>query len=343
LSIKQVRVGSLVFGGEEIHIQSMLNISPDDIDGNIRQAKALEQAGCAVIRAAVPTATDARLIAALKENLAAPIVADIHFDYRIAIEAAHAGADKLRLNPGNIGADHIKEVASLCLDKHIAIRAGVNGGSLEKTILAKHGAPTAEALAESAMNAAALLEQADFFDIVLSVKSSDVLTTIKTYRILSKISPYPLHVGVTEAGVGNAALIKSAVGIGSLLADGIGDTIRVSLTGDPIAEVYAAKDILTAVGRGDSPEVISCPTCGRTRINVAKLAERVQSALRHKRGRIVVAVMGCAVNGPGEASRADIGVAGGDHEWLLFKKGEIVGKIAEENAFDVLMKEIDNI
>ena len=340
---KQIKVGNLTFGQGKIYIQSMLNARSDDFEGNIAQAKALQAAGCDIIRVAVPDARTVPLIAELKKAVDCPIVADIHFDYRLALASIDAGVDKLRINPGNIGsAERVKALADKAKEHGVPIRIGVNSGSLQKEILAKYGSPTAEALAESALTHAALLEECDFSDIVISIKSSDVATMVKANRIVAAQSDYPLHLGVTEAGTPKAGTLKSAIGIGSLLLDGIGDTIRVSLTGDVLEEVAAARSILSAVGlMPDAPRLVSCPTCGRTKIDVISLAKRVEEALADVRKPITVAVMGCVVNGPGEARGADIGIAGGDGEAVLFKKGEIVRKISESELFDVLMKEIN--
>ena len=319
----------------------MLNVPAQDRERAVNQAKDLEKAGCEIIRAAVPRIEDAGLIADLKNAVNVPIVADIHFDHKIALTCIERGVDKVRINPGNIGgAENVKAVADACRKNGIPIRIGVNGGSLEKEILAKYGAPTAKALAESAQGHIKLLSQCDFDDIVVSLKSSDVRVTIEAYRLLAEQTSYPLHIGVTEAGTERMGIIKSSVGIGSLLCDGIGDTIRVSLTADPIKEVYAAKDILKACGMGGGAEIISCPTCGRTKIDLISLANKVEEMLRDVDKPIKVAVMGCAVNGPGEAREADIGIAGGNGEALLFKKGEILRKIPEEKILEELKKEI---
>lgn len=343
-SKKKVKIGKFTIGGgEPVRVQSMLNTPAGDVQAAVRQAKELEAAGCEIIRATVPNMDAVRTIAVLKENCDVPIVADIHFDYKMALEAVAAGVDKIRINPGNIGSDDkVKAVADACRAHGIPIRIGVNSGSVEKHILAKYGSPTPEALTESALYHASLLEKFDFDDIVISLKSSDVRRTIEAYRLMSQKCDYPLHVGVTEAGTLRMGLIKSAAGIGSLLADGIGDTIRVSLTAPPVNEVYAGYDILKAVGvRSHGPNMVSCPTCGRTRIDLIGLAEKVEDALRTCNKQITVAVMGCAVNGPGEAKEADIGVAGGDGEGLIFKKGVILRKVPEDALFDELMKEIN--
>ncbi|MBQ7687742.1 MAG: flavodoxin-dependent (E)-4-hydroxy-3-methylbut-2-enyl-diphosphate synthase [Clostridia bacterium] len=344
-SIKQVTAGAVrIGGGAKISVQSMLNLPADDIAGSVAQAKELQAAGCDIVRATVPDAAAVKTIAALKENISIPVVADIHFDYKMALEAAAAGADKIRINPGNIGSDdRVKAVADACRQKNIPIRIGVNSGSVEKHILAKYGAPTPEALVESAKYHISLLNKFDFDDIVISLKSSDVPTAVKAYRLMAATSPYPLHIGITEAGTMHMGQIKSAAGLGALLLDGVGDTIRVSLTAPPVQEIYAAKDILRAIGLEKSGvNIVSCPTCGRTKIDLIGLATRVEEALRGCEKNITVAVMGCAVNGPGEAREADVGVAGGDGSGLIFRKGEIIRKVPEEALFDELMKEIFN-
>lgn len=340
--MKQVKVGNCVLGSEKIYIQSMLNIPADDIENSVKQAVELEKAGCEIIRAAVPKIENAALIEALKNAVNVPIVADIHFDYKIALACIEHGVDKIRLNPGNIGsADGVKAVADACRAKNIPIRIGVNSGSLEKNLLEKYGSPTPEALVESALGHAKLLNKFDFDDIVISIKSSNVKLMIEAYRLLAQKTDYPLHLGVTEAGTERMGVIKSAVGIGSLLCDGIGSTIRVSLTAEPIKEVYAAKDILKACGLYEGAEIVSCPTCGRTKIDLISLANEVEKLLANVKKPIKVAVMGCVVNGPGEAREADIGIAGGDREGLIFKKGEILRKVPEEMLLSELKKEID--
>ena len=342
MSAKIVKVGSLELGQGKIYIQSMLSIPAENIEDSVKQAKELEAAGCEIIRAAVPTVKDAALISALKEAVSCPIVADIHFDYKIALECVAAGVDKIRINPGNIGsADRVRAVADACRLKGIPIRIGVNSGSLKKELLEKYGSPTPEALTESALDHVRLLNVCDFDDIVISIKSSNVKNMIAAYRLLAQRTDYPLHLGVTEAGTERMGIIKSAVGIGSLLCDGIGDTIRVTLTADPIREVYAAKDILKACGLGGGAELISCPTCGRTKIDLIPLAGRVEKLLETVDKPIKVAVMGCVVNGPGEAREADIGIAGGNGEGIIYKKGEILRKVPEERLFEELKKEIE--
>ena len=342
---KQVKVGNCLLGGEKIYIQSMLNVRADDIEGNVAQAVRLEEAGCEIVRAAIPDKEAVRLIPAIKEKIHIPLVADIHFDYRLALESVAAGVDKIRLNPGNIGDDsRVKEVAEACKARQIPIRIGVNAGSLEKEILAKYGRPTPEALCESALYHVRLLNRYDFDDIVISIKSSNVPMMAAAYRRMAELCDYPLHLGVTEAGTERMGIIKSAVGIGSLLLDGIGATIRVSLTADPVKEIYAARDILKSIGRYEGgAEIVSCPTCGRTRIDLISLASRVEEALHGCGKNIKVAVMGCVVNGPGEAREADIGVAGGDGCGVLFKKGEILRRVPEEEILPALLEEIEKL
>ena len=328
-----------------ITIQSMLNVPAHDIDGNVRQALKLEKAGCEIIRAAVPDMEAVKTVAALKEKVSVPIVADIHFDYKIALSCADAGVDKIRINPGNIGADeNVRAVANKCNQLSIPIRIGVNSGSVEKHILEKFGGPTPQALAESAMYHVRLLERFDFDNIVISIKSSNVNNMIKAYEIVSELCDYPLHLGVTESGTERSGLIKSSIGIGSLLNRGIGDTIRVSLTADPVKEVYAAYDILKALDiKNDEPTLVSCPTCGRTKIDLISLANEVEGRLRDVHKPIKVAVMGCVVNGPGEAREADIGIAGGDGCGLIFSHGETLRKVPEDKIVQELMKEIEKM
>lgn len=343
---RKIKLGNTTLGGDSpVLIQSMLNVPSTNIDGSVAQAKALAAAGCQVIRFAIPDEAALDLIEPIKNAVDVPLVADIHFNYRLALGAAQRGIDKIRINPGNIGSDdRVKAVADICREKQIPIRIGVNSGSLEKHILAKYGAPTPEAMVESAMYHAALLEKFDFNDIVISIKSSNVPTMIAAYEMAAQRCDYPLHLGVTEAGTERMGIIKSAAGIGSLLCHGIGDTIRVSLTDDPVKEVFAAMDILKAIGlKNDSPYLIACPTCGRTRIDLVGLAKQVEEKLRDVHKPIKVAVMGCVVNGPGEAREADIGIAGGDGEGLLFKKGQILRKVPEDQLQTELMKEIDKL
>jgi len=340
-NVKPVKVGDCVLNGEHIYIQSMLNVPAEDIEGNVRQAVALEQAGCEIIRTAVPNLEAVKLIPAIKEKIHIPLVADIHFDYRIALEAAAAGVDKIRINPGNIGSmERVKKVADVCREKKIPIRIGVNSGSLEKELLKKYGSPTPEALVESALNHAAMLEQFDFDDIVISIKSSDVNRMIDSYRLAAEKCRYPLHLGVTEAGTERMGLIKSAIGIGSLLHDGIGETIRVSLTDDPAREIKAAKDILKSIGKRGGVQIVSCPTCGRTQVDLISLAKQVEEAVENVNKDVKIAVMGCVVNGPGEAREADIGVAGGDGIGILFKHGETLRRVPENEIVPALLEEL---
>lgn len=343
---KQVSVGNVPVGGDApISVQSMLNTPAHDVTASVEQAKRLQACGCDIIRAAVPDMQAVSLIAALKEAVSVPIVADIHFDYKLALESVAAGVDKIRINPGNIGDEsRVKAVADACRLRNIPIRIGVNSGSLEKEILAKYGHPTAEAMRDSALYHASLLEKFDFNDIVLSIKSSDVQTMIRAYELTAAACDYPLHLGVTEAGTQHMGMLKSAVGIGSLLTQGIGDTIRVSLTAAPEEEVSAGIDILRAIGlRADEPRMVSCPTCGRTAIDLIRIANEVEERLRQVHRPIVVAVMGCIVNGPGEAREADIGIAGGKGRAVIFRKGEVIRTVDERDAVEALMQEIQNL
>lgn len=342
--LKNVRVGNLTLDGKRIYIQSMLNVPSTDIDGSVKQAKALEKAGCEIIRAAVPDMDAVRLIPAIKKEVKAPVVADIHFDYRLALAAADAGVDKIRINPGNIGSiDRVKAVVDKCAERKIPIRIGVNSGSLEKELLTKYGSPCSDALVESAMRHVRILEDLGFFDIVISIKSSNVKIMTESYRKLAGICNYPLHLGVTEAGTERMGVIKSAVGIGSLLLDGIGETIRVSLTDDPVLEVRAARDILKAIDKTGGVKIVSCPTCGRTRIDLISLAKEVERATLDIDKDITVAVMGCIVNGPGEAREADIGLAGGDGVAVIFKGDRVIKKVAENEAIKELLDEIKKL
>ena len=343
---KQILVGGVpVGGGAPVSIQSMCSTKTHDVAATVEQILRLEEAGCQIIRVAVPDLAAAKAVGAIKEGIHIPLVADIHFDHKLALEAVAAGADAVRINPGNIGgADRVKAVARACAGKGIPIRVGVNGGSLEKELLAKYGGPTPEALVESAFGHIKLLNRWDFDDIFVSLKTSSVPGTIAAYRKMAAESDYPLHVGLTEAGTPRMGILKSAVGIGGLLALGIGDTIRVSLSADPVEEVYAARDILKAAGvRKDGPELVACPTCGRTRIDLIGLANEVEERLKSVDKPITVAVMGCAVNGPGEASAADVGIAGGVGEGLLFRKGEIVKKVPQEALVDELFALIEEL
>lgn len=342
---RKIKLGNtFIGGGTQVSIQSMLNVPAGDIENSVKQAVALEKAGCEIIRIAVPNMEAVKLISAIKSEIKVPLVADIHFDYKLAIESANAGIDKIRINPGNIGSeDRVKAVANICQSKNIPIRIGVNSGSVEKEILAKYGSPTPQALCESAFYHAKLLEKFDFEDIVISIKSSDVPTMINAYELMSEQSNYPLHLGVTEAGTERMGLIKSSIGIGALLAKGIGDTIRVSLTDEPVKEVIAARDILKSLGLRKGIRFVSCPTCGRTGIDLIGLAKKVEKALENIEKDITVAVMGCEVNGPGEAKEADIGVAGGKGVGLIFKKGKIIKKVDEKDILSELLKEIEKL
>ena len=343
---KQIMVGGVpVGGGAPVTIQSMCNTRTDDVTATVEQILRLEAAGCEIIRVAVPDMAAARAVGAIREKIHIPLVVDIHFDYKLALECVAAGCDAVRINPGNIGGEErVKAVANACKAKGLPIRIGVNGGSLEKPLLAKYGGVTAEALVESAFGHIALLNRYDFDDICVSLKSSSVPITMAAYRLMSEKSNYPLHLGVTETGTPRMGVLKSAVGIGGLLAMGIGDTIRVSLSADPIEEVYAARDILKVSGvRKEGPELISCPTCGRTRIDLIGLAQQVEERLQTVTKPITVAVMGCVVNGPGEASAADVGIAGGDGVGLLFRRGEIVKKVPQEQLVDELFQMIDEL
>lgn len=343
---KLIKIGNRSIGGDsEITVQSMLNVPSTDIEGSVAQAVELEQAGCDIIRLAIPNQEAVQLIPAIKEKVHVPLVADIHFDYKLALESAAAGIDKIRINPGNIGDDsRVKMVADSCRQKKIPIRIGVNSGSLEKHILEKYGKPTPQALCDSALFHAGLLEKFDFDDIVLSMKSSNVEFMVKAYELASEQCQYPLHLGVTEAGTERMGIIKSSIGIGSLLLKGIGDTIRVSLTDSPVKEVYAARDILKSLNLNrEGVRFISCPTCGRTRIDLISLAKQAEELLKDCKKNITVAIMGCIVNGPGEAREADIGIAGGVGQGLIFKKGEIIKKVPEEQLLAALMEEIEKL
>ena len=343
---KKLMVGSVpVGGGTPVTIQSMCNTKTDQVDATVAQIHALEAAGCEIIRIAVPDEAAAMAVDRIKEQITIPLIADIHFNYKLAIMCAERGIDALRINPGNIGGEErVKAVAEACRRKRIPIRIGVNGGSLEKSLRAKYGGVTAEALVESAMGHVKLLNRYDFDDICISVKCSDVPLTMRAYTLLSQQTDYHLHLGVTEAGTPAMGMIKSAMGIGGLLCMGIGDTMRVTLTADPVEEVYAAQRILRAAGlRRDGVNLIACPTCGRTRIDLIPMAEEVERRLAGCKKNITVAVMGCAVNGPGEASAADVGIAGGDGEGLIFRKGEILYKVPQEQLVDALMKEIEKL
>ncbi len=343
---KQINVGGvLVGGGAPVSIQSMTNTRTDDVESTLAQIRALAAAGCQIVRVAVPDMAAAHAVAKIKENSPLPVVVDIHFDYKLALEAIAAGADKVRINPGNIGDEsRVKAVADACRLRNIPIRIGVNGGSMQKSVLAKYGRICPEAMVESAFEHIRLLNQFDFDDICVSLKSSNVPVTMKAYQLMRQASDYPLHIGVTEAGTKRMGTLKSAVGIGGLLALGIGDTMRVSLSDDPVEEVYAARDILKAAGiRHEGAELVSCPTCGRTRIDLISLASEVEERLKTVDKPITVAVMGCVVNGPGEASAADCGIAGGVGEGLLFKKGQIVKKVPQDQLVDELFALIESL
>ena len=337
--------GVTIGGGAAVAIQSMCNTHTEDVAATVAQILRLEQAGCEIVRVAVPTMEAARAIGQIKKAIHIPLVADIHFDYRLALQCAAEGVDKIRINPGNIGSqERVRAVAEACRRHHIPIRIGVNGGSLEKPLLEQYGGVTAQALVDSAMGHVRLLNDCGFDDICLSVKCSHVPTNMQAYTLLSRQTDYPLHLGVTEAGTPEMGVLKSAVGIGGLLCQGIGDTIRVSLTADPVEEVVAAKRILQAIDmRRSGPNLISCPTCGRTKYDMIPIAREVERRLRDCTKPITVAVMGCAVNGPGEARNADVGIAGGDGEGLLFRKGEILYKVPQEHLVDALMAEIEKL
>lgn len=343
---KTVNVGGVLIGGNApISVQSMGCVPSHDVAGTVQQAKELRAAGCDILRIAVPDAEAVRLVDAVKSAVDIPLVADIHFDYRLALDSVAAGVDKIRINPGNIGDDsRVRAVAKACAAKGVPIRIGVNSGSLEKEILKKYGHPCAEAMRDSALYHAALLEKFDFDDIVISIKSSNVETMVKAYELTAEACEYPLHLGVTEAGTEQMGVMKSAIGIGSLLLRGIGDTIRVSLTADPVKEVEAGRRILSALDLlPDAPTLISCPTCGRTRIDLIGIAAQVEERLKQIRKPIRVAVMGCIVNGPGEAREADIGIAGGDGKVALFKKGEVIRTVPEADAVEELIKEVESL
>ncbi|MDK2798541.1 MAG: (E)-4-hydroxy-3-methylbut-2-enyl-diphosphate synthase [Clostridiales bacterium] len=341
-----VKVGNKIIGGDApISVQSMTNTDTRNIEATVKQILELEQAGCDIVRLAVPDIEAARAISEIKKMTKIPLVADIHFDYRLALECMNRGIEKIRINPGNIGGkDRIKEVTKEAKDRGIPIRIGVNSGSIEKELLEKYGSPTPEAMVDSALRHIALLEEHDFTDIVISLKASSVPMMITAYRLISQKVNYPLHLGVTEAGTIWTGTIKSAIGIGSLLMDGIGDTIRVSLTGHPVEEVKVATQILKSLGlKKEGIEIISCPTCGRCQIDLINIANKIEQQLQNSKKNIKVAVMGCAVNGPGEAREADIGIAGGNGVGLLFKKGEIVKKVPENQLVEALIKEIEQI
>lgn len=343
---KTVDIGGVKIGGNNpVAIQSMCNTDTRDVKATVNQILRLEEAGCEIIRVAVPDKEAAAAVADIKKAIHIPLVVDIHFDYRLALECMKNGADKVRINPGNIGGtDRVKKVVETAKERSVPIRIGVNGGSLEKELIEKYGGPTADALVESAMRHVKILENEDFDNTVVSIKISNVPVMIEAYRKFSEISDLPLHIGVTEAGTLRSGIIKSAIGIGSLLSGGIGDTMRVSLTADPVEEIYAAYDIQRILGlRKKGVQLVSCPTCGRTRINLIEIANEVEKRLANVDKDITVAVMGCAVNGPGEAREADIGIAGGCGEGLIFRKGKIIKKAPENKIIDELMNEIEKI
>ena len=343
---KKVFAGNVAIGGgAPVTVQSMLNVRADNIEGNVLQAKGLEAAGCEIIRVSVPDMASVKLVSALKEAVSVPIVADIHFDYKLALESVAAGVDKVRINPGNIGGEeNVRAVAKTCKAAGVPIRIGVNSGSLEKEILARFGAPTAEAMVESGLYHISLLEKYDFDDIVLSLKSSDPRRMYDAYTLAAEKCSYPLHLGVTEAGTERMGVIKSSAAIGGLLLRGIGATIRVSLTDDPLLEVKAAKELLTAIGlRDDGIKFVSCPTCGRTSIDLIGIAKAAEERFSDIKKNITVAIMGCAVNGPGEAREADLGIAGGNGEGLIFAKGKIIKKVREDELLNELEKEINKL
>ncbi len=339
-------IGNLKIGSDNpISVQSMVSVPSTDIFGTVEQVRRLKESGCDIVRIAVPDMNSVTLVDAIKSEVNIPLVADIHFDYKLALACVDAGIDKIRINPGNIGDDsRVKEVANACANKNIPIRIGVNSGSLEKNILQKYGSPTAEAIVESALYHASLLEKYDFGNIVLSLKSSNAETAYKAYSLVAEKCSYPLHLGVTEAGTRYNGIIKSSAVLGGLLLNGIGDTIRISLTDDPVEEVKAGISLLKSLGlRNEGPTIVSCPTCGRTRINLIKIAEEVENRLVGCKKNIKVAVMGCVVNGPGEAREADIGIAGGDGCGVLIKKGEIIKKVDEDKLVDTLIDEIERM
>lgn len=343
---RKVRIGDrYIGGGEPILIQSMTNTKTQDIAGTVYQIKQLQDAGCDIVRVAVPDMEAAEAVKSIKQQISIPLVADIHFDYRLAIEAIRNGADKIRINPGNIGdPERVRKVVVAARERDIPIRIGINSGSLEPDLLKKYGHPTADALVESTVNNIRLLEEMEFEDLVISIKSSDVMLTVESYLKASKVTDHPMHIGVTEAGTVMAGAVKSSVGLGILLYNGIGDTVRVSLTGDPVEEIHVAKEILKSLKlMGGGIEIISCPTCGRTNVDLIQVAEEVERRVRSIKARkpMKLAVMGCAVNGPGEAREADLGIAGGRGEFLLFIKGEIIRKVSQESAIEELVKEIE--
>lgn len=344
METKRIRIGNVeIGGGAPIAIQSMTNTKTEDIKATVAQILALEAAGCDIIRSTVPTMEAAEAIGQIKKQIHIPLVADIHFDYRLALRAVENGADKIRINPGNLGGqEKLAAVVKACKERQVPIRVGVNSGSLEKEILAKHGHPTAEALVESALLNVAMIEALDYDQMVISIKSSNVLQTVEAYKLAALRTHYPLHLGITESGTLFSGTIKSSIGLGIMLSQGIGDTFRVSLTSDPVEEIYVAQNILQSLGLfGAKVEIISCPTCGRTEIGLIELANTIEKRCAHIRKSIKVAIMGCVVNGPGEAKEADLGVAGGKGVGILFRKGEIIRKVPEAELVDALMEEIE--
>ena len=342
---REVRVGDVKIGGNNpISVQSMTNTDTRDVEKTVAQIKRLEEAGCDIVRVAVVDMDAAKCISKIKEQVNIPIIADIHFDYRLALEAIEQGIDGIRINPGNIGSiERVRAVVEKCKERDLKIRIGVNGGSLEKELLKKYGSPTPGALVESAMGHIKILEDLDFHNIVISLKSSNIYTAVEAYELMSQKVDYPLHIGITEAGGVRAGTIKSSIGIGSLLLKGIGDTMRISLTGDPVEEVKVGKDILRSLNLlNDKIKIVSCPTCGRCNINLIEIANEVEEKIQDLNKNMTVAIMGCVVNGPGEAREADIGIAGGNGQGILFKKGEIVKKVAGDKLVQTLMEEIEN-
>lgn len=343
---KRIRIGDkYIGGGSRVLIQSMTNTKTENVEDTVKQILALEEEGCDIIRCTCPSLEAAEAIGKIKKQIHIPLVADIHFNYQMAIAAVENGADKIRINPGNIGsADRVKKIVDICREREVPIRVGVNSGSLERHILQKYGTVTAEGLVESALEKTALIEDMGYDNLVISIKSSNVPLCVRAYDILAEKTNYPTHIGITEAGTLYTGTIKSSVGLGIILYQGIGDTIRVSLSGDPIEEVRAAKVILRSVGLSEEGvEVISCPTCGRTNIDLIGLANQVEAMVKDYKLNISVAVMGCAVNGPGEAREADIGIAGGDGEGIIIKKGEVVRKVQEDKLLEALREELDNL
>lgn len=343
---KVVKIGNVLIGGDNpIVVQSMTNTNTKYVDATVSQIKRLEDAGCELVRLAVVDMEAAKCVSKIKSRVSIPLVADIHFDYKLALESIKQGIDAIRINPGNIGdIDRVRQVVEACKKNNLPIRIGVNGGSLEKNLLNKYGSATPEAMVESALNHIKILEKLDFYDIVVSLKNSDIIKSVEAYRLISEKIDYPLHLGITESGNIKKGTIKSSIGVGSLLVDGIGDTIRISLTGDPVEEIHVAKEILRSIGLlNDKIKIVSCPTCGRCNIDLIKFSDEIESKIENIEKNITVAIMGCAVNGPGEAKEADIGIAGGKNEGLLFKKGEIVKKIPQEDIVSTLISEINKL